>query len=241
MNSYVNSINLLTQSTNLVEANLKFALKIAHTYKNKGLPLEDLVQEANLGLIKAAEKFDPNKGVKFISFAVHYIRKYIKAALGCNRNIVSEPGSFQHKAWMIQKATNEIQDQFQRDATVSEIAALTGYSKKVVISSLKTKINSVISLDKPISNESDKSIENIFLVDNIETNTPSDQLEYKEKYEMLNKALMSLEEREREALTLRYIENYTLNEVGIEIDMTPAGASNLIKRALKKMKAKGEM
>lgn len=235
MQTYVNSINKLTESTNLVEKNLKFALKIAHKYKGNGVSIEDLVQEANYGLVIAAQKFDPEKGVKFLSFAVHYIRKYVLAALGKNRSIVSEPGSFQHKARLIRKAESKILTETGNNATTSEIMALTGYSKKAVLNTMKTKINSEISIDKPLSDESDRTIESSFNIHD-EIQSPSDILNKKDQKEQIKEKIKLLNKDEAAAIHLRFFEDYTLNEIAIELGMTPPGISGVIKRALKKMK-----
>ena len=161
MNQYVKEADKLVNSDNLVESNLKYVLKIAHKYKNYGTSLEDLVQEGNLGLITAAEKFDKKRGVKFLTYATPYILKFIKGALGANKTIVSTPGSHLHKSAVIKKAQDKlIKDNKEND--ISEISALTGFSQDVVKSTLKHNVNYTISLDKPVSDDDERTVESIF-------------------------------------------------------------------------------
>jgi RNA polymerase primary sigma factor len=236
MNTYFNDIEKLQASENLVEANLKWAAKMAHKYKGNGLSLEDLIQEANYGLVVAASKYNPERGVKFLTYAQPWILKYIKMALGKNRSIVSQPGSFQRKTTIVNRAINKLEKENGSPATSSEIAALTGYSKTVVNSVLKNKINYSISLDKPVNDDDSRTVENV-LDNEISYDTPSQIMESKEKYNELYEKLDALNERDKIAVTLRYIENLSLKEVGIHLGVTAAGASGIIKKAIKKMRA----
>jgi RNA polymerase primary sigma factor len=236
MNTYFKEIDGLKNSENLIEANLKWAAKMAHRYKGNGMSLEDLIQEANYGLIVAAEKFNPKKGVKFLTYAQPWILKYIKMALGKNRSIVSQPGSFQRKTTIVNRAIAKILETKGKEATSSEIASLTGYSETVVSSVMKNKINYAISIDKPVNDDDSRTVENV-MNNEISYDTPSEIMESKEKYNDLYAKLNNLDPRDKNAVSLRYIENLSLKEVGFHLGVTAAGASGIIKKALKKMRA----
>ena len=234
MNQYVKEADKLVNSDNLVEANLKYVLKVAHRYKNYGTPLEDLVQEGNIGLLTAAEKFDKKRGVKFLTYATPYILKFIKGALGANKSIVSTPGSHLHKSAVIKKAQDKLL-KVNKENDISEISTLTGFSQDVVKSTLKHNVNYTISLDKPVSDDDERTVESIFN-NEISYETPDSIMNTRDRMEMLNNKLSKLDSRSRDAVNLRYLEGLTLNEVGIQIGCTAAGASGIINKALKQMR-----
>ena len=139
------------------------------------------------------------------------------------------------KGTIVNRAISNIEKENKDTATSSKIAALTGYSKTVVNSVLKNKINYSISLDKPVNDDDSRTVENV-LDNEISYDTPLQIMESKEKYHELYEKLDALDERDKNAVTLRYIENLSLKEVGIHLGVTAAGASGIIKKAIKKMR-----
>ena len=121
MEKYVEQIKKLKDSDNLIEKNLLYVLSVAHKYRNLGMSLEDLVQEGNLGLIHAFKKFDKNRNVKFITFAVHYIKLYIRKAL-IKQGLISESYGHRYMTSSIINFIDTYNFKYQRNPTVSEIS-----------------------------------------------------------------------------------------------------------------------
>lgn len=132
----------------LIKANLRFVVSVSKQYQNRGLSLPDLINEGNLGLVKAAGRFDETRGFKFITYAVWWIRQSIHQAIDEQSRIVRLPVNQISSKEKISKAFNKLNQKFQREPTINEVAELTGTSPEVVEDSLNLS-GTGVSMDAP--------------------------------------------------------------------------------------------
>jgi len=140
----------------LAKANLRFVVSVAKQYQNRGLSLQDLINEGNLGLLKAAEKFDHTKGFKFISYAVWWIRQTIQQALLENSRLVRLPVNKVNTNNKINKAASKLEQQFGREPTAEEISILVKLSEDEITTSMRV-FTRTLSMDAPIGGEENES------------------------------------------------------------------------------------
>ena len=126
-------MQVLAARNELVCSNLRLVVKIAHDFKQYRLPFDDLVAEGNIGLIRAAEKFDPGKGAKFSCYAAWWIKQAMRKAIANQTRTIRVPGQCAQKMIHIDKARRQFVSEHQRQPTISELAQLTGYSEKSVL------------------------------------------------------------------------------------------------------------
>ncbi|MGP8216694.1 MAG: RNA polymerase sigma factor RpoD/SigA [Bacteroidia bacterium] len=138
----------------LTKANLRFVVSVAKQYQNRGLSLQDLINEGNLGLLKAAKRFDPSKGFKFISYAVWWIRQTIHQALAENSRLVRLPVNKINSMHKITQATSRLEQQYGREPTSEEVAEITEMTEDDVKMSVQNYART-ISMDAPLSSEDD--------------------------------------------------------------------------------------
>lgn len=136
----------------LVIANLRFVISVCKQYQHQGLPLSDLINEGNLGLLKAARRFDGTKGFKFISYAVWWIRQAVLQALADHGRVVRIPLSKVGVTQQVYKAQSLLEQKLEREATLEELASCTGFSKEEIKSSLLINVRHV-RLDAPLAEE----------------------------------------------------------------------------------------
>ena len=141
----------------LVEANLRCVISVAKQYQNAGVPLDDLINEGNMGLIKAAERFDPTRGFKFASFAVWWIRQAILLFLSDKGRMVRLPQNIENVLSRIRNAENAFEQQFQRPPSSEELAERLDMPAQKIEEYLG-HVNSTVSLDAPLSSDSDTTI-----------------------------------------------------------------------------------
>ncbi len=144
----------------LVRANLRFVVSVAKQYQNQGLPLSDLINEGNLGLIKAAERFDETRGFKFISYAVWWIRQSILQALAENSRIVRLPLNKVGSLNKIHKAYTQLEQEYEREPTPEEIAELTGLNPRDVEKTIGLS-GKFSSLDAPFQDGEDGTLKDV--------------------------------------------------------------------------------
>src|SRR5215212_8966813 len=149
----------------LTKANLRFVVSVAKQYQNQGLSLPDLINEGNLGLIKAAQRFDETRGFKFISYAVWWIRQSILQALAEQSRIVRLPLNKVGLTNRISKAYQLLEQEFEREPTAEELADLLEVSAEEVATTLQMSIRHV-SVDGPISEGEDNTLIDILVNDN---------------------------------------------------------------------------
>ena len=157
----------------LIKANLRFVVSVSKQYQNQGLSLPDLINEGNLGLIKAAERFDETRGFKFISYAVWWIRQSILQALAEQARIVRLPLNKIGSINKINKAFNKLEQEFQREPTIEEIAEIMDMKPDLVEDSMNS--SSVhISMDAPLRDEEANNMYDVML--NEDSPTPDEDL-----------------------------------------------------------------
>ncbi|MDQ5962128.1 MAG: polymerase primary sigma factor [Patescibacteria group bacterium] len=207
----------------LVKANLRFVVSVAKQYQNQGLPLSDLINEGNLGLIKAARKFDETRGFKFISYGVWWIRQSILQALAEQSRMVRLPLNQISTALKMQKASSVLEQKFEREPTAEEIANELVDSTSSEISFLRDASTRHVSLDAPMPND-----ESSFFVDTFACHHPESKTDHQLMKEAvrinIQRVFSTLTPRQVTVLTLHYGLNdgkeMTLEEIGIELEIS---------------------
>ena len=221
----------------LIKRNLRFVISVAKKYQNRGLALTDLIGEGNLGLLTAARKFDPDQGVKFISYAVWWIRQSILAALARQGRSVRVPLNRTADLSRIVRSAEMLRQDLQREPTPEEIANATGLAVEVV-QSLATLNSSDIRLDGPLDQETDRSLIDRFVAD--EDSDPETQVMERLLSEQIDLALSSLAPRDAKVLQLYFGLNegreHTLEEIGGMLGITRERVRQLRDRALKRLR-----
>ncbi len=221
----------------LVESNLMYVIRVSHKYTNKGMSLNDLVQEGNIGLIEAAEKFDPSKNCKFITYADWYIKMRIKRALTATNNPVTVSDAHTEKVNKIRKYVAKYKEENGDEPSVKQIAKATKYSVKAVNSCYKHKINGQFSLNKPVKADSGKASMDEIITDGEYMESPVDTLNKKDMKVYLSKLMDSLTENEAQVIKMRFFDNLTLDKTGQNLNgISPAGVKAIQDRALGKLK-----
>jgi len=206
----------------LVKANLRFVVSIAKQYSNQGLPLEDLINDGNLGLIKAAHRFDEKRGYKFISYAVWWIRQAMLQSLAEHSRIVRLPLNRAGTLYRIGKASRQLDQELGRAPNAREIAKKLKLSEEEVEDTMHIA-NTHVSLDEPYSTDQDDTS----LVDYLQDDSspmPDEETYGRALSDDMEKALATLSERERQILSMYFglsrEEPLTLEEIGKELGLT---------------------
>lgn len=224
----------------LVEGNLRFVVNIAKNFMGWGVPLTDLIAAGNLGLIEAAKRFDPDKNVKFISYAVWWIRQAIMQTIFQQTGAVRIPIKESIFIAKVKDIYEKLKEELGREPTEEEIAKRLNTSVKKVINALSI-VRLPVSLDMPIGENSEEGFTLLDILskkgtEDIEENIVKETL-HKDLEELLN----VLDDREREIIKLRYgledEEPQTLEEVGEKLNISRERVRQLEQRALKKLKA----
>ena len=221
----------------LVKANLRFVISVAKQYVGRGLDIEDLVSEGNLGLIKAAQKFDETRGIKFISFAVWWIRQSILQSLADNSRQVRLPLNQINALNKIKSAENDLEQQLQRKATASELSEYLGVTEDKVNLSI-TSSQKISSMDTPIGDDSDFTLADTFQSSDF-ADTEIIQSDILQK---INTALNSLTERERFIIINLFgigVNEMTLVEISNKLDLTSERVRQIKNTAIKKLSKSG--
>jgi RNA polymerase primary sigma factor len=221
----------------LVKRNLRFVISVAKKYQNRGLALTDLIGEGNVGLLTAARKFDPDQGVKFISYAVWWIRQAILASLARQGRTVRVPLNRTADLSRIVRTAETLRQELRREPTPEEIASSTGLSVDVV-QSLAALNTSEIRLDAPLDPEGDRSLIERFIAD--EQGDPETQAMDKFLSEEIENALRTLPPRDAKVLRLYFGldggREHTLEEIGGMLGVTRERVRQLRDRALKRLR-----
>jgi len=221
----------------LTKANLRFVVSVAKQYQNQGLSLADLINEGNIGLIKAAKRFDETRGFKFISYAVWWIRQAILQALAEQSRIVRLPLNRVGTLHKIGKISSSLEQDLGREPSPDEIAKELDLSEMEVSDTLKIS-NSHLSLDAPFSISEDNSLIDI-LEDEFQPAPDEELLDQSLRVE-IEKALDTLTPREAEVISLYFGLNHekalTLEEIGSRFGLTRERVRQIKEKAIRRLR-----
>ncbi len=220
----------------LTRANLRFVVSVAKQYQNQGLSLPDLINEGNLGLIKAAEKFDETRGFKFISYAVWWIRQSILQALAEQSRIVRLPLNQVGSLNKINKALSKFEQDFERTPTPDELATVLEVPKEKIIDTLRVS-GRHISMDAPFIDGEDNSL--IDVIENKDSPVADNKLIGESLSREIERALATLTERERDIV--RYFfgiacTEMTLEEIGEKFALTRERVRQIKEKAIRRLR-----
>jgi RNA polymerase primary sigma factor len=220
----------------LVKANLRFVVSVAKQYQNQGMSLPDLINEGNLGLMKAAQRFDETRGFKFISYAVWWIRQAILQALAEQARIVRLPVNKIGSINRINRAFSRLEQEFEREPSSQEIAEILEMAPDEVKESLKTN-GRTVSMDAPISSEEDNNMYDV--MQSTDTPSPDKNLINESLSYEIERALSTLSPREAKVLKLYFGINmkhpFTLEEIGEELALTRERVRQIKEKAIKRI------
>ena len=223
----------------LVRANLRFVVSVAKEYQNQGLPMEDLINEGNLGLIKAASRFDETRGFNFISYAVWWIRQSILQALAEQSRIVRLPLNRVGAINKIGKVLDNLGQEFERDPSLEELAEHMDMSSYELSETLKTSSRH-LSLDAPFQQGDGNSLMDILQNDQLPT--PDNELMDESLRVEIEKVLHTLTSREARIIKLYFGINQdrplTLEEIGEIFSLTRERVRQIKEKALRKLQHK---
>lgn len=221
----------------LIRANLRFVVSVSKQYQNQGLSLPDLINEGNLGLIKAAERFDETRGFKFISYAVWWIRQSILQALAEQARIVRLPLNKIGSINKINKAFNKLEQKYQREPTSDEVARLME-SKPDLIEDALNYSNIHVSMDAPLRDEEANDLYDVML--NEDSPSPDSELMNSSLRQEIERSLSTLGDREAEILRcyfgLKGYQPHTLEEIGDKFALTRERVRQIKEKAIKKLR-----
>ena len=221
----------------LVKANLRFVVSVAKQYQNQGLSLPDLIDEGNLGLIKAAEKFDETRGFKFISYAVWWIRQSILQALAEQARIVRLPLNQVGSLNKINKAYQRFEQEFERKPSAEELAELLDIPVDKIADTLKMSGRQV-SVDAPFVEGEDNSLIDVMV--NEDSPNADHTLINESLSREIDRALATLAPREADIIRKFFgigVPEKTLEEIGIELHLTRERVRQIKEKAIRRLKS----
>jgi len=223
----------------LTKANLRFVVSVSKQYQNQGLSLPDLINEGNLGLIKAAQRFDETRGFKFISYAVWWIRQSILQALAEQSRIVRLPLNKIGSINKINKAFAKLEQEFERPPTAAELAELLEMSVDEVKQSLKNSGRHV-SMDAPLKDGDDSSSNMYDVLQTGDSPSPEADLMNESLRREIERSLRTLTTREADVVRLYFGLNgehpMTLEEIGERFDLTRERVRQIKEKAIRRLK-----
>jgi len=220
----------------LTRANLRFVVSVAKQYQNQGLTLPDLINEGNLGLIKAAEKFDETRGFKFISYAVWWIRQSILQALAEQSRIVRLPLNQVGSLNKINKAFSRFEQEFERAPSPEELADALELPKEKVSDKMRVSGRHV-SVDAPFVDGEDNSL--LDVLPNNDSPNADNTLLNESLIKEIERALATLTERERDIIRLFFgigIQEMTLEEIGEKFGLTRERVRQIKEKAIRRLR-----
>lgn len=221
----------------LTKANLRFVVSVSKQYQNQGLSLPDLINEGNLGLIKAAQRFDETRGFKFISYAVWWIRQSILQALAEQSRIVRLPLNQVGSLNKINKAFSKLEQEFEREPTAEELANILDLPEDKIADTMKVSGRHV-SMDAPLLQGEESSLYDV-LPNNDSPRADSDLINESLQKE-IERSLATLTERERDVIKLFFgigmNHGLTLEEIGAKFDLTRERVRQIKEKAIRRLR-----
>ncbi len=220
----------------LTKANLRFVVSVAKQYQNKGLSLPDLINEGNLGLIKAAEKFDETRGFKFISYAVWWIRQSILQAIAEQSRIVRLPLNQVGSVNKINKIANRFEQEHERRPSADEIGDFVDLPEDKIEDALKVSTRHV-SMDAPFADGEENSL--LDILPNNDSPDTDFELVMESLRNEINRALLTLNERERHIIEAFFGINQpemTLEEIGEKFGLTRERVRQIKEKAIRRLR-----
>ncbi|HEV2483273.1 MAG TPA: RNA polymerase sigma factor RpoD/SigA [Puia sp.] len=223
----------------LTKANLRFVVSVAKQYQNQGLSLPDLINEGNLGLIKAAQRFDETRGFKFISYAVWWIRQSILQALAEQSRIVRLPLNKVGLTNRIQKAYSQLEQEFEREPSAEELAEILELDIEEVSSTLGIAARHV-SMDTPLSEGEDNTL--IDVLENPNAERAETNIEHKESLKQeIDRSLKTLTERQKEVICFFFgigVDHpMSLEDIGEKFNLTRERVRQIKDKAITKLRS----
>lgn len=223
----------------LVRANLRFVVSVAKQYQNQGLPLPDLITEGNIGLIKAAEKFDETRGFKFISYAVWWIRQTILQALAEQSRIVRLPLNQVSAVSRMKKVIQQFEQEYERKPSAQELAELTDVAEDKIHDALRSDGRHV-SVDAPFQEGEDNSLLDVMTNPDMPS---TDNVMMGESLTLeIDRVLSSLKEREELVIRMSFgigEREMTLDEIGDKLGLTRERVRQIKEKAIKQLRESG--
>ena len=220
----------------LTKANLRFVVSVSKQYQNQGMSLPDLINEGNLGLIKAAQRFDETRGFKFISYAVWWIRQSILQALAEQSRIVRLPLNKIGSLNKIKKAYAKLEQEYERTPNPEEVALELDLTDQEVRESLRHS-GKHLSMDAPLASDEDNTMYDFMRSE--ETTTPEADLLYESLRIEINRAISTLTPKEADILKMFFgLEGYppmTLDEIGEQFDLTRERVRQIKEKAIRRL------
>lgn len=223
----------------LVVHNLRFVVHIAKKYKDLGIPLSDLINEGNLGLLKAVDKFDPNKGVRFLSYAIFWINQAIKKYISRVIHSVKVSTYEQIKYQKIKRQIKNTEEEYGKDLSVEELAKILGLSP-LEIERARDLVIREFSLDQPIRGENGADSRTVLYFDDA---LPSPEEFYKkeEMHNIVERMLNSLPPRDSQVIKMyygigEYTERMTLEDIGKKLNISRERVRQIKDRALRRLR-----
>ena len=221
----------------LIKANLRFVVSVSKQYQNQGLSLPDLINEGNLGLIKAAQRFDETRGFKFISYAVWWIRQSILQSLAEQSRIVRLPLNKIGSINKINKAFSELEQQFEREPTILEVAQVMELAPADIRDAMRSS-GRHLSMDAPLLDGEEGNLYDVLL--NSYAPSPDRELLHESLRKEIERALSTLTYREASILRLYFGLNgkhaHSLEEIGEEFNLTRERVRQIKEKAIKRLK-----
>ena len=223
----------------LTKANLRFVVSVAKQYQNQGLSLPDLINEGNLGLIKAAKRFDETRGFKFISYAVWWIRQSILQSLAEQSRIVRLPLNQVGSLNRISKAFSKLEQEFEREPSSDELATILEIAPDKITDTMRIS-GKHISMDAPFVNGEDNSLMDV--IENTDSPRADTLLMSESLQKEIDRSLGTLTERERDVIRLFFgiglNHGLTLEEIGAKFDLTRERVRQIKEKAIRRLRHK---